>query len=129
MSSYYAHYKGTRTDVIPTREVIEQALAQHADKFVKVGNIKGMAVFLTLTDETYERLEEFDISKVETLIPMAQERGENLHFVVVAADGLRTIRKGLRKVIRRLNPKTVSWWSPDFKRLHRFNLRSSLCLF
>ena len=123
MNNYYAHYKGNRTDVVPTTEQLDAALRNHPEKVVIVGYpIKGIGIFLLLTDETYERLIHLDITDMSVLVALALENGKNLHFVLLAADSYQTIRVGMRKVIKEHKPKTISWWSPDFKHLHRYNL-------
>lgn len=122
MTNYYAHYKGSRLGIIPDVETLERGLKNHPEKVVVVedGEIRGVAVFLTLTDETYQSLEEIDITDVEVLKRLIPECGKNVHFILLAADSLKTIRLGLRKTMRSINPKTVSWFSPDMKVLHRF---------
>lgn len=122
MNNYYAKYKGDK-NIVPTVEQLDSALKNHPEKVVVVGYpIKGIGIFLLLTDETYERLIHLDITDMNTLIALAIENGKNLHFVLLVSDSYQTIREGMRNVIDRHQPKTVSWWSPDFKRLHRYNL-------
>ena len=123
MNNYYSYYKG-KEDIVPTSEQIEAAVKNHPDKLVIVqqGDIKGMAFFLTLTDETYQRLDTLDIKKVDILIPLLMENGKNIHFILLAADGIMTIMLGLKRVIQRTRAKTISWWEPDFSYLHRYNL-------
>ena len=122
MKNYYARYKGNRMDIVPTRQQINQAILSHPEKIIVVrdGGIKGIAFFFTLSDETYAKLEALDIKEIEVLRQLAQEDGRNIHFVLLATDGFKTTRIGLRRVIKNLRPKTVSWWSPDFKKLNRY---------
>lgn len=123
MDKYYSRFMGNK-DLIPLPEQMEQAIINHPDKFivVKDGKIKGVGAFLALSDETFKNLPNIDIADVNVIKELVKEDGKNIHFVLVTADGLSTIMQGLREVISRVNPKTVSWWSPDFKRLHRFYL-------
>lgn len=127
LSNYYAKYPGMQSDVIATREQIEQTFLNHPDKFViefDNGNIAGVAAFLTLGDESYDRLDVLDISKVEVLAELMKEHGDNIHFVLLATSGARMIRQGMRHVIENKNPKTISWWNPELNKLHKFKVRS-----
>ena len=120
---YYSHYTGNRLDVIPTPEQIEQAIANHPDKaiVVKDSQIRGIGIFLALTDKTYSFLHNIDIQRIDVLQSLALENGKNFHVVLIAADGYRTLRI-MRKMVLKLKPKTLSWWSPDFKRLHKYEV-------
>ena len=107
---------------------------RNADKVVYVrdrGVLKGAAFYLKLTDQSLHlvdlgviSLKERDI--VENLI---QEDGDNVHFVCVLADNAKTILKGLRQVIKKESPKTISWFKPDMDKIHFVKLRSEMiCL-
>ncbi|RTK93056.1 hypothetical protein EKI60_06480 [Candidatus Saccharibacteria bacterium] len=124
MDSYYSRYKGSRNDVIPTPDQLEAGIRACPDKVVvvKEGHIKGVAIFLLLTDESYKNLDKVDITQVDVLLRLIPENGKNMHFILLAADSVKTILRGLRTTINKVRPKTVSWWSPDFSKLHRFNL-------
>ena len=126
INEYYARYTGTRLDIIPTVEQIERSYIQHQDKFiiVKDDKIKGVAIFFTLSDETYNIIESFDITKVDVLKMLLLEAGPNVHFVLLAAMGMKTILVGMDQVKHRINPKTISWWNPDFTKLHKFKVRT-----
>ena len=108
-------------------------LDRNEDKVIIVkenGLIKGSALYLKLTDETLWKLEYgfIDLRNPEIVNQMLKERGDNIHFLYVLANGVRTILKGLREVIKKENPKTVSWYNPEMTKFNKFNLkRSSLC--
>lgn len=126
MDNYYAHYKGLRDDVIPTSDQLEQALSNHPDKLVVVRDelgIKGMAVFLRLSDKSYNHLQKMDISQLDVIKALLPEDGDNFHFVLLAAGDFKTIMSGLRKVIKSQKPRTISWWDPEYTKLHRYNLK------
>lgn len=120
MRNYYAKYKGNDPRVFAGREVMEQGLAQHPDKIVVVRDdgIKGVAVFLSLSDETMARLNDLDIEDVDVLMMLLKEHGPNIHFIIVAGSKVRYILTGIRAVKDRLKPKTISWWNPDLSKLH-----------
>src|ERR1041385_5387565 len=106
MDNYYAKYKGKRDDIIPTEEQLECGIKAAPEKFViiKDKEIKGVAIYLTLTDESYKKLEKVDITKMEVLLSLIPERGKNLHFILLAADSMRTILKGLRQTLKKMKP-------------------------
>jgi len=124
MKNYYSKYRGDRTDIIPDAETLERGLAQHTDKIIVIreDGIRGVGIFVTLSDETYTRIQQIDVTQVDVLIKLLQESGPNVHFVLLCADGLHTILAGIREVINRVNPKTISWFDPDLKRLHRHKI-------
>jgi len=126
MDNYYSKYVGDRTDIVPTMEQIYTGLKAHEDKIVVVQDdkIRGVGIFVTLTDETFNMLRSFDITEMDVLAGLFQQHGPNLHFVILCADGYRTIMTGLRQAKERVNPKTISWWNPDLTHLHKYTLRS-----
>lgn len=116
---YYSHCN--RLDLIPTHQQIEQAIKNHTDKIIVVGKkeIKGVCIFLTLTDKTYSFLHNIDVQKIEVLQALALENGRNLHGLLVAADSYKTLRV-MHRMALKLKPKTLSWWNPNFTKLHRY---------
>ena len=118
---YYAHLPRNRMDLLPTQEQIDQALSNHPDKVIVVGKrkIKGVGMFLKLTDKTYSFLHNINIQSIDVLQALALENGDNFHVVLIAADGYKTLRV-MRKMVLKLNPKTISWWNPSFTKLHRY---------
>ena len=81
-----------------------------------------MAVYVTLSDDTYARLEQLDIRNIEIIKALTLENGLNIHFLLLASDSYKTIMIGLRRVIKKHNPRTISWWEPDFSYLHKYNM-------
>ena len=123
MENYYAK---APKDIIPTPDQLVIALNEHPDKVVTLligGKIVGMAVFLKLTDKTYAHLEDYDLRNLATLKELVKQNGRNVHFVMVAGKHFNHIRLGIKTVIKEIKPKTVSWWSPDFSRLHKYEVR------
>lgn len=120
MDNYYSKYVGPRTDIVPSHKMLEEGLIKYADKvvIVKDDRIRGVAIFVTLTDETMDLLESFDITQMDVLRSLLQEHGDNIHFVMLCADGRRTIMQGLDYVKNKHHPKTISWWNPDLTKLH-----------
>ena len=119
---YYSHTN--RMDIIPTEEQINQAIKNHPDKIIVVGKrkIKGVCMYLTLTNQTYSYLHNIDITRIDVLQALALENGDNFHAVLVAADSYKTLRV-MRKMALKLKPKTLSWWNPSFTKLHTYKVR------
>lgn len=123
LDNYYVHCKDR--SLVPTSDQITQAISKHPEKMIviKRKKILGIAFFLTLTDETYKRLELMDIKRMEVLQALVLENGRNIHFVILTADSFKTIRIGLRRLVKSLKPKTVSWWNPEFTKLHKYEVK------
>ena len=102
---------------------------RNTDKVVVVresGELKGAAMFLKLKDKALQGVEDgfLDIKEPEIMAQLLNQNGENIHFIGVLADGAKTVLKGLRKVIERENPRSVSWLDKDMK-LH--NVKGLKC--
>jgi hypothetical protein len=128
MINYYNKYNGSRSDVIPDIDTLECGLKNHSDKIVIIRDekIKGVAIYLTLSDETYDLMSNLDITRLDILTRLLKEEGRNVHFVLLAAKGINTILLGIKEIKRRLNPRTISWWDPELKRLHKYNLEKGV---
>lgn len=115
---------------VPDVEAIQKALENHKEKvFVDIqdGVVRGAAIFLTLFDETYERLESCDIGNPEVLRKLLSERGQNIHFILICAEDMRIIMKN-RHLLFNLKPKTLSWWNPTTTKLTKYTIdKESLC--
>lgn len=128
--NYYARYAKLVVDasMLPDNDTLNKALERHTDKLVVVTDKDGIilccAVFLKLDDATYRAIESYDLRRVDVLSRLLEQKGENFHVILLAASGSYVIRAGLRE-LRKLNPKSISWWNPTMTRLHRINLRSS----
>ena len=79
------------------------------------GEIKGASIYVMIDDMGLERIKNFvyDIRKLYGIKEILKRDGDNLHFLFVAADDFKIILKGLRKVIKQKNPKTITWFKPD----------------
>lgn len=124
---YYPHYGGgtLAPKLVPTNEMLLYALERHSDKVLTVtrnGQLDGVAIFLTLDDDTYKHLFDFDLSRVDVLARLLEQEGDNYHFILLTAKGPNVIRAGLQ-MAKRMNPKTISWFNQDMTRLHSRTLR------
>ena len=93
------------------------------------GKFKGAAIYVRLTDEVLNDilLGNLSMTSVEDMEEILAEEGKNIHFIRVIADGPRTILKGLKQVIAKENPDTVSWYKPDMDGIHFVYSRRELC--
>lgn len=96
-------------------------LDRNADKVICVrenGNIVGVGLYAKIKDDTLWKIKNgfLDISEPVILNQILSENGNNVHFIGVTANSYRTLSKGLKEVISREHPKTVSWFSKDMKR-------------
>lgn len=123
--NYYTKYAGCPAHLIPDNETLVRALDIHKDKLVVLkdgASIIGVAVFLKLTDESFDKIDDTDVGNEEILSRLLQENGSHLHFILVAGNGFENIRAGVR-MIKPMNPKSVSWWNPTNTRLHKYLVR------
>jgi len=124
-ANYYTKYRVPGIKA-PTKDLIEQALTNLKDSLVVIrnnGKIKGVAIYFTLSDESFDLLESFDLTTEAVVRSLAREHGENVHFILVAGGGFATIRMGLKEVKRRTKAKTISWWNPSMTKLHRYKVK------
>ena len=111
------------------QERIKTLLAAYKDRIIVVrdGNcIKGIALYFKLTHGTFYKLKfrEMDLSVPDNINICRVENGDNIHFFMVVADGLKTILQGLRPLMK--DARTVSWFSPDMTKF--FIRRLPICL-
>ena len=120
---YYSKCAERYPNFSVTDEQIMALLAMCEDRTIVIRNpdIKCVAIYLTLTDETYDNISQDKIMDVKELSVMLQEKGCNFHFFLISAVGFRNIRIGMMEV-KKLNPKTVSWYNPDMTQLHQYSL-------
>lgn len=133
LSKYiYENYPGLK-DKVQYWQLLS-LLDKNEDKVVVVkenNNFKGAALYVRLTDETLWKLR-YGFMRVDNawdIQQMISEKGQNIHFLYLLADGTTTILKGLREVMRKENPKTISWFSPDMSKFNMWKGKVSLlCL-
>ena len=114
-----------------TRWRLLSLIDRNTDKVevIRDKEIKGVALYLKLTDKSLNLLDfgVIDLKSPEVVTELIKEDGDNIHFVAVLADGAKTILKGLRKVIKKHNPKTITWFKPNMDRIHFVKLGGELC--
>ena len=83
------------------------------------GKIKGVSFYLLIDDIALLRLKTFvwKSNNHNDFKELIARKGNNLHFLGVVADGPSIILKGLKKLIKKYNPKTVSWFKQDYLNL------------
>ena len=100
-----------------TKQQIEEFFDVYKDRIVKVYDgeqIKGIAFYFKLSDETLSKIQEkeLDLTDFNIVNQFFKENGDNIHFFAVVADGYKTIMDGIRKI---KNYKSISWFSPDME--------------
>ncbi len=115
--NYYGRYKRIEQ---PSLEALEYCIKMRFDKIIIIQHekIEGVAVYLTLSDETYKELKDmnFDHADADSLFA---ENGKNIHFIILAADNMHVILQGIKEVVRKEHPKTISWFNPEHTKLYK----------
>lgn len=124
MKKYYSSYKCPE-HIKPTSEgQLVLALDLCKDKVMVIhedGKIKGVGIFLTLSDEVYRNINSFDMTNMDDLAFLLADVGKNIHFILVCGEGTRDILKGIKIIKKRTGAKTVSWWNPGMTHLHKYS--------
>lgn len=106
---------------------VETLLSVYKNNIIVIedGDIRGLAIYLKLTDETLLKVEKrvIDLTVPEVINECFKENGRNIHFFLLIADGYKTILKGIRSVVNQ-DVKSISWFSKDMK---QFFIRRNLC--
>lgn len=115
---HYPQHTPTFTELLNAVEFMKDRMLVG----IRDSKICGVAVYLALDDKTYEHLESFDINRPDVVARLMEQNGDNVHFILLCTDDRNVLMFGLR-CARDLNPKSISWWTPDMKRLvkHSFN--------
>lgn len=103
-------------------------LDKHKDRFICIyenGKIKGFSIYLKLTDETLYKVlcRDFQFKDFKSIDNALREDGENIHFVRLISDRISIIRKGIKRVIEKEKPETISWFNKDIDKLFFYDLR------
>ena len=95
----------------------------------KGGDIQGVAGYLRLSDLSLSRLyyKVYNISDPSDLNKLMEDRGDNIHFCFVCSTGLNVLREGIKVVIKKESPGTISWFDPKFLSLRILNMEDRLC--
>jgi hypothetical protein len=106
---------------------------KNEDKIITVkenGEFKGSSLYLKISDDILWKIEYgfIDLTKPDEVAQMFNSKGDNVHFLYVLAGGVKTILRGLREVIEKEKPKTVSWYNPEMTKLNKFNLKREVVL-
>ena len=128
----YHNYPGLKDKVAYWQ--LLSLLDRNEDKVITVkegDKFRGASLFVRISDDDLWKIEYgfLDLTNQENIAKLLNGSGDNIHFIYVLADSMKTILRGLREVIKKENPKTVSWYNPEMTKFNKFNLRRSLiCL-
>lgn len=108
-------------------------LDKNEDKVITIKEneeFKGSALYIRISDDDLWKIEYgfIDLTNPKEIVQLLNSKGDNIHFLYVLADGQKTILKGLREVIKKENPKTISWFNPEMTKLNKFNLKGRVQL-
>jgi len=111
------------------KEIIECWFELYKDKTIVVSDqnkIKGVAMYFTVSDETFEKINQrkVDLSIPANVNSCLAENGKNIHFFMVVSEKMKYVLQGLRRTLEMENIKTISWFSPDMKKVF---VRRILC--
>ena len=116
------------TNYPQSKEELSLFLKRYRDNLIVLrnGSIIGVAFYLKLEDDTLRAVSGDckilqDIYRAEELM---SERGRNIHFIRVIAEDYKVVLKGLKEVILKENPKTVSWYKEDMDKIKFIKFRS-----
>lgn len=103
-------------------------LDRNEDKIITVkenNEFKGSALYVRISDETLWKIEYgfLDLTSFNSIQEVLNDKGNNIHFLYLLADSYKTIMKGLREVINKENPKTISWFNPEMTKFNKFKRR------
>ena len=85
-------------------------------------NPDGVIFFFRLTEESLESIKihpEY-LTYPNVLEKLMEEKGDNIHFVGLYTQGMKSIRNGMKELIEKESPKSVSWWNQE---MNKFNFR------
>lgn len=76
--------------------------------------ILGAGFYIRVNDEILNQIEIRKIRNFDTLHHQLNQEGDNIFFPMVIADNTKTILRGLKEVIKKEKPKTISWMRDKF---------------
>lgn len=94
------------------------------------GIIKGAAIFFDVEDDVILDIlnGNINITKPEDIQSMIKRKGNNIHFILCAAEGTKYILRGIKKIILQKKPTSISWWKPDMSKIVFLKLKEGeLC--
>ena len=99
-------------------EILENMIVQHGSKMVysKKGDVfRGVVMWARIGDESLARIIDKKHYSVKDMQAMLAEDGDNLHFLFLICEDSKDLLRGLRFIVNRERPKTVSWFNPEMK--------------
>lgn len=122
----YPYIKDARTldDCINMMERFKDKIISR----IESGSVVFLALYLKLNDVHFNAVKDSikNASTPEFIEKSILNEGDNVHFAI-ALGNPKYILNCLKEVIRKENPKTVSWYKPDMKKIHLIKLRGQLC--
>lgn len=103
-------------------------LDRNPDKVICVeeeGKIRGAALYLRLEESSLVSLIDGTISlkNPKDIEYLLTEQGPHIHFSHLIANGFKTIRQGLKNIIEKEQPETVSWFDMSMRKIFVYDLK------
>ena len=122
----YENYPGMKR-MFPRWRLLS-LLDRNQDKIINVeedGKSIASALYVKLIDKTFSKLKFgfCDTTNPVIMQELLEENGDNIYILYTLAVGFKAIRKGLKQVIKKENPKVISWYEPDKSMLHTYQTR------
>jgi len=78
----------------------------------------GFGFFIKLKAEQLEQIKHNPalLTNPEIMKDLLFQEGKNIHFIGVYGKRLSSIRQGIREVINKENPNSISWFSKDMSK-------------
>lgn len=108
-----------------TREQVKTLFTQYPDHAVIVKNngaLEVVAFYYKLTDRTLKLIKtnKLDTSRPKNALRCLKEHGRNIHVILVVAESMKAILKGMRITIKKENAKTISGYTFDRSRIRQW---------
>lgn len=126
---FYLNYPKAKDCAI---DEILSMFALYEDQFcydIVDSKVVFVAIYLRVDDKTFEKISHNPkiLKRESFLLECLKKQGQNIHFIY-AVGKRSSILKCLRKVIKKEEPKTVSWYKDDMKVIHNIKIRREPCL-
>jgi hypothetical protein len=103
-----------------SKEQLKQLYETCPDKFIVIrnnGSINAIGFYFKLSDKLLEDFKNnrLKVDSAEDIDKCFNSDGDNVLFAFASGD-FKSLRKGVKEVIKKENPKTVSWMKADLSK-------------
>lgn len=85
----------------------------------------GFGFFIKLNAEWLERIKQNPLLLIDPNVmkDLLTQEGRNIHFIGIYGKRLSSIRQGIRSIIKKENPNSISWFNKDMSKFVYRRLR------